>query len=1362
MRPWYAAVILLTLVASAPAAEKWADPNLKTTQGLVLWLDAARQPDAWKANGKPPLVNGAALDVAYDAAGSLHLAQPVKDAQPHFVAAAGKAVLRFDGKGTFLSRTGPERTVTDFTLFVHAAARSNGGGFRAFFAAAETGKNDYVTGLNVDLGPTASARCDTVNVEGRGFGGAGNLLTKPVPFGEFHTFEVSAATGKGGVKLSVDGVAAGSRDRAEGAVRLDDLFLGARRYSNNADPPFASGFLDGDVAEVLLYDRLLTADEHKAVVDYLKKKHAGLDAALGAATEGVPLKVVADPPPVQMLLPGFTVRQLPVDLTNVNNLRYRDDGKLYALAYDGNVYLLSDTDGDGLEDKAELFWDNQGKLVGPIGMTPTPQGYKHGTGVFVASKGKLSLLVDTDGDGKADKEIVVAQGWQQLPVAVDALGVALDGDGNVYFGLGTADYSNAYLLDKDGKAHYDVKGERGTIQKVSADFSKRETVCTGIRFSVGMAFNKAGDLFCTDQEGATWLPNGNPFDELLHVEPGRHYGFPPRHPRHLTGVIDEPSVFDYGPQHQSTCGLVFNEPVNGGPVFGPAWWQGDALITGESRGKLFRTQLVKSAGGYVARNQLLACLNALAVDACVSPQGDLVVATHSGPPDWGTGPKGKGKLYKIHFTGKDSPQPVMTWAAGPREVRVAFDRPLDPQMLKDLAKQTSITRGQYVRPGDRFEVLKPPYAVVQMQGTTPRYDLPVLGVEVTPDRRTLVLKTAPHPDALSYALTLPGLGRPEKPGKGELAQHAAVDLGYDLTGVDAEWRATEGDGHWSGWLPHPDLAVARKFTAGSAGHEPLWPLLEKPGKLTLRAQLDLWQMLRPAVQPGSTLDEKLPPETVTVTFTAPGPLEVKAVGAEAGTDKEGRRKVKVTLDPKEGQWLPVEVVLDTGKGKPALEVTWSTKEDARPRALPLRRVLLPWAAAKPAEGPVVEKPVPELAGGSWTRGRAVFFSDEAQCAKCHAVRGRGGSIGPDLSNLVHRDYASVLRDVRDPSAALNPDYVSYVVELKDGRLLTGPVRTVGDKVVVGDASGREAVLPKDAIDTMTPSAVSVMPQGLDKQLGPDKLRDLLTFLLTQPLKAAPLEAEGAPPPRTRAEVEAVLKGAAPATGPRKKLSVVLAAGPKDHGPGEHDYPLWQRRWVNLLGLAEDVTLDVADGWPTPKQFETADVIVFYSSNPAWAADRGKELDAFLERGGGLVYLHWAVAGRKAVDELAERIGLAWKDGQSKFRHGPLELTFTDSKHPITRGFETVKFVDETYWQLSGDVKRVTLLATAPEEGEARPLLWAREQGKGRVFVSVLGHYTWTFDDPLFRVLVLRGIAWSAGEPADRFTDLATVGARMAD
>ena len=73
--------------------------------------------------------------------------------------------------------------------------------------------------------------------------------------------------------------------------------------------------------------------------------------------------------PVQMLVPGFTVRELPLPLNNVNNLVYAPDGRLFALCYDGNVVQLKDTDGDGLEDTATHFFNNtNNEIPASIGM----------------------------------------------------------------------------------------------------------------------------------------------------------------------------------------------------------------------------------------------------------------------------------------------------------------------------------------------------------------------------------------------------------------------------------------------------------------------------------------------------------------------------------------------------------------------------------------------------------------------------------------------------------------------------------------------------------------------------------------------------------------------------------------------------------------------------------------------------------------------------------------------------------------------------------------------------------------------------------------------------------------------------------
>ena len=1384
--------LLLISINLLRGAEPWADDQLPVRDGLELWFDASRQISARDAEQLPPLGAASPVDYLFDGSGNRqHLAQRLADFRPRFLQQAGVAFLRFDGKDDFLARSHLRRGLTNATLFLMAAPRSNAGGFRGFLAWNRAGQNDYTTGFNLDLGPAATPRLSVLNAEGAGSVGAINLLPNRVfDFGRWHSLVVATQPGAGGTQLFIDGQPQGQRDRGALEMRMDELTLGARCYSNSAEPPFAQGFLEGDIAELLVFNRTLTGPERSLVEKYLAQKYAALLALppISPADGSVPLVTVTNPPPVQMLLPGFSVRELPVELDNLNNVKYRPDGKLVALGYNGHVYLLSDTDEDGLEDKVETFWERD-TLRGPIGMALTPAGYARGQGVFIAAKGKVALLVDTNGDDRADREIEVAtwkeHGEQQ---GVDSLGVALDSAGNLYFSLGAASYTGAYLIDPGtGRSRYRLESERGTILKVSPDFQRREIVCTGIRFAVALAFNRAGDLFCTDQEGATWLPNGNPLDELLHIQPGRHYGFPPRHPKYLPNVVDEPSVYDYAPQHESTCGLNFNDPVNGGPTFGPASWSGNAFVAGYSRGKLYRTQLVKTAAGYVAKNQLLASCNSLVVDACLSPRGDLMVATHGGKPDWGSGPNGKGHLYRLRHEAKAGPQPVLAWSASPTELRVAFDRALDPTRLKNLVRQTSITQGQHVFAGDRFETIRPGYQVVQDQLAAPRFAVPIFSAGLSADQRTLRFTTPARSAGVNYALTLPSTFTATESAKRDpanIVSHPEMDLLSDLTGVEARWESSDRSATWQGWLPHPNMAVARAFTAGSAEQEDLWRFTQQPGTLTLRGQLDLWQMLQPAVQPGSKLDYERPTEEVTVVFSAATPFTVArerkprpdpdhSPGARESEQEQTpklssskgddhRERVILKATGRQDDWLPFAAALSTGRGELDLDVTWFTADDPRPRAFPLRRIFLPWASPRAEPSPATaDRMIPELAGGRWLPGKKAFFSETVGCAKCHRIRGEGSQLGPDLSNLIHRDYASVLKDIREPNAAINPDHIAYNLELKNGEALTGVLRAdSGDQLTLADASGHIVAIPKANVRSVTASTLSLMPEGLDKAMSSEQLRDLMTFLLTSPLDPAALEIKNEPPPRSRAEIQTVGNTVEEADRGKAPFRVVLCAGPKDHGPGEHDYPLWQKRWAALLALAENVTIETAQEWPSPAQRNQADVIAFYSDNPGWNAERAKALDAFLERGGGAVFIHWAVDGHQHVEALASRIGLAWRGGASKFRHGPLDLTF--HPHPLAQGFAALHLVDESYWNLAGDPGEITLLASGVEEGELRPLFWTREQGKGRVFVSIPGHYTWTFDDPLFRLLLLRGICWAGGQPMDRLSDLSTVGARLGD
>ncbi|MEO6568881.1 MAG: c-type cytochrome [Opitutaceae bacterium] len=816
-----------------------------------------------------------------------------------------------------------------------------------------------------------------------------------------------------------------------------------------------------------------------------------------------PLTPMTNVPLVQMLVPGFSVRELPVKLKNINNLVYAPDGRLFALGYDGFVYQLKDTDGDGLEDTATNFHDNtRGEIPPSIGMAWGANG------LYIASRGKVIHLKDK-GDGTSELAIV-ASGWRPSVVAagsnLDAIGVAVDPAGNVYFGLGVDAYNGAYRVNKQtGHPDYNQFNERGSMVKLSPDWKRREIIATGVRFTVSLAFNAEGDLFASDQEGATWLPNGNPFDELLHIQLGRHYGFPPRHPLYLPGVIDEPSVYDYAPQHQSACGLHFNETSGGGSaIFGPNWWRGDAFVAGESRGKIWRTKLVKTAAGYVAQNDLVACLSMLTIDAVPTPQGDMIVACHSGPPDWGTGPRGQGKLFKISYTDKSAPQPVLAYAASPTETRVIFDRPVDPAQWRNLAQQSAVVAGKYVTAGDRFESLSfsLPYQAAKDQLKAPRVELPVLSAGIAPDLQSIVLRTSPRTEASHYAVTLPeGLAptRPQNTEKFEVLQHAAIDLATDVSGLEAEWRDANGKIAWSGWLPHLDLKVSREFTSASEEHRKLFALLKTPGTLALRGQLDLHLMLRTALQPGTKLDFTYPSELVTLSLKSSGKLELKSSSPAAKLDRGGEGEISLTTESKENGWLPFDLKITTGTGEASLDVSWHTGEDARPRALQSRRVLMPWAT--PSTGAPAgseERVIPEIAGGDWRRGQEVF-KGAAACFACHQVRGEGGIIGPDLSNLTHRDYASVLKDIVQPSAAINPDRIAYLVEMKDGTSVTGMLlEDTAQNVMLAEVGGNKRTLAKNNITGMKASAVSLMPEGLWQNLSSQQQRDLMTYLLTEP------------------------------------------------------------------------------------------------------------------------------------------------------------------------------------------------------------------------------------------------------------------------
>ena len=1100
-------------------------------------------------------------------------------------------------------------------------------------------------------------------------------------------------------------------------------------------------------------------------------------------------------PPVHLLVPGFTVQELPVTLSNQNNLRFAPDGTLTSLGYDGRVWRLRDTNGDGLEDSAEPIWD-QPTLSVPLGMAWSTEG------LYVSSKGKVSLLRDTDADGRADTEDVVTSDWPATDVAsggVDATAVTLDSEGDLFFGLMVADYSNPYRLrprrdlkpaeidwlkqsgrwkepagpdaGNDTFSLYDLTSRRGTIQKFDPRTKRLETVATGLRVPVALAFNRQGDLFNTDQEGETWIPHGNPLDELNHIIPGRDYGFPPRHETWLPDLSSEPPVVAFGPQHQSACGLVFNEPrrkseagrskpevprpaLPAQGLFGPKWWEGDAFVAGESRGKIWRVRLVKTPHGYVGQSHLIARLDLLTLDLAISPQGDLYVCCHSGQPDWGTGPQGEGRIFRIRYTDPQAPQPVAIRAVGKDLVQIDFDRPLDPSITNGLAG-SSIRFGAYVSAGDDLETLKPPYAVVDQQTHAPVGQLPVLLAGLrdwdNSPPQTLILQTVLPPVLGTYAVTLPSVK-----AAGSTNIPARVDLDYDLSGAEL-WTSRKS---WVARSPKFLVPILEKLPESweLSTYHSWFGTLAHPELETTRSYLGPFTRTMGSTSPATEARADM----VTIAFRPRLPTDAKEliVRAQAKFEVGRENTLAEAVNVTKGGWkaaIPVEQLppdryfhVTAQKGAAPIRFTYSARFGGRERPLGFGDSLSPYAPTNSASAGTYSRPSPKPQG-DWEHGRELFRSPTLNCSKCHRIRGEGGVAGPDLSNLIHRDARSVERDLREPNAALHPDYVAYLAELRNGDSLTGFIRSQGnDSIRLFDADGKDTVIPRANLATLRPTGQSLMPTGLLDALQPNDVRDLLTFLLWEP------------PMRTRAEAENArnTSSARNEAGQSKALRIVLIASKQDHGPGQHDYPRWQEKWLRLLSqTATNAAVEKAWEWPSAEQLAAADVLVFYFWNHDWSPARYAQLDAYQQRGGGVVILHSACIADREAEQLAERIGLSAQPDRVSYRHMPFDLNWVAKGHPLLHGLpETLSFLDEPYWPLIGDPTRVTVLATGRVEDADRPLVWTFERGPGRVFGSILGHYFWTLDDPLYRLLVLRGIAWAGGADLNRLTDAALLDA----
>lgn len=243
--------------------------------------------------------------------------------------------------------------------------------------------------------------------------------------------------------------------------------------------------------------------------------------------------------------------------------------------------------------------------------------------------------------------------------------------------------------------------------------------------------------------------------------------------------------------------------------------------------------------------------------------------------------------------------------------------------------------------------------------------------------------------------------------------------------------------------------------------------------------------------------------------------------------------------------------------------------------------------------------------------------------------------------------------------------------------------------------------------------------------------------------------------------------------------IVLLAGSRSHGAGEHEFRAGCMVIADCLRSVPHIQpVVVSNGWPADvRVFDGAAAVVMYADggqgHPVIQPDRLKVIDALAKRGVGIGAMHYGVEVPAGDPGFAM---LRWTGGyfeafwsvnptwKAEFKQLPT--------HPITRGVKPFAIDDEWYYHMrfAPDNRGVfPILSVVPPEntldrpdgphsgnpfvrasvakGESQPLMWAFERpaaaGGGRGFGFTGGHYHRNWAQADFRKLVLNAILWSA-------------------
>jgi putative heme-binding domain-containing protein len=622
----------------------------------------------------------------------------------------------------------------------------------------------------------------------------------------------------------------------------------------------------------------------------------------------------------------------------------------------------------------------------------------------------------------------------------------------------------------------------GWIAKTDPDGQKWELIANGFRNEYDAAFNREGELFAydADMEWDLNTPWYRP-TRINHVISGAEFGWRSgagKWPAYYLDSFGE--VVNIGPG--SPTGVTFGY----GAKF-PARYQNALFICDWSFGKLYAVHLTPEGASYTGQPEEFVTGQPLALT-------DLVINPKDGAMYFAVGGrKTQSAFYRVTYAGKESTAPASSDRrfAKERERRhrlESFHGRKDTRAVKEAWPYLS-SKDRALRFAARIAIeWQDPseWREKALQEKNPRAATAALVALARVGGRDQFHRkpTDPQPD---LGLQSRILGALDRIAWTKLTHQERLDLLRAYTLAFTRFARPDQQAiqrlasKFSPLFPTQD----RELNAELA---PLLVYLEPPDTAT-----KLMAALRTAPTQEEQMDYVRSLRVLKTGWTQPLREEYFSWFLKAASFKGGASLSGFMRDMKNDA-----IATLTEGEKTALKSILEAKPEKKSplEVLASRPLVKQWTVADLA--PLVEQGV--KGGRNFERGRKLF--GEAGCAACHRFDNDGASVGPDLTNLAGRFAPrDLLESIIDPNKEISDQYGAILITKKNGDLVTGRVGNLnGDNLMVLEnmlAPNDFTNVKRQDIESIQPSKVSMMPEGLLNTFNQDEILDLVSYLLSR-------------------------------------------------------------------------------------------------------------------------------------------------------------------------------------------------------------------------------------------------------------------------